>query len=397
MFPNTVAGVLEALETSFGKNIYADKVIERLLKVNKKWGSRDRSFVAEHTYEIIRWWRLLWALLDEEPTLKRKKLWNLFGVYWKWRGFELPDWDKFDQIRDINIEERLKELHGTGITQSFPEWFDQRASAELGDAWNEIAMGLNQPTEVVVRTNTLVTTREALMQAFEEAGIPCSPLEFNNEGIILHQRANLMKLNAFVEGHFEVQDGGSQRIAPLLGVKPGMRVIDACAGAGGKTLQMAAQMMDRGEIISLDVEAFKLGELEKRAKRNHVNIVRTVPIKSNKTFDQFEEWADCLLLDVPCSGSGVIRRDVDTKWKLQEEHVESLTRIQRDILKHYTKVVKPGGHFVYATCSIFKSENEDQVAWFKENFEDFECIEEHRINPANGSDAFYMSLFKRKN
>ena len=119
IFPNTVAGVLEALEMSFGKGLYADKVVEKLLRQNKKWGSRDRSFVAEHTYEIVRWWGLLWGLLGLEPTTKRKDLQKLFGIYWLWRGYELPDFPTLDGIRDVNIDERLSSLSGTATLESY--------------------------------------------------------------------------------------------------------------------------------------------------------------------------------------------------------------------------------------------------------------------------------------
>jgi len=132
LFPNIVAGVLESLEMSFGKGLYADKVVERLLRQNKKWGSRDRSFVAEHTYEMVRWWALLWGLLGEEPTTKRKDLQKLFGVYWLWRGFDLPDWPKFDAVRGIDVEERLSALSGTATLESYAHWFDEEARKQLG-------------------------------------------------------------------------------------------------------------------------------------------------------------------------------------------------------------------------------------------------------------------------
>src|SRR6056300_895326 len=151
LFPNTVAGVLEALEMSFGKGIYADRVVERLLKQNKKWGSRDRSFVAEHTYEMVRWWGLLWALYQREPSTKRKDLQKLFGIYWQWRGYTLPDWPKFDAVRDFPVKERLAQLDRIQDKESYSEWFNELASSQLGDKWPEIARNMNVPNTVNIR------------------------------------------------------------------------------------------------------------------------------------------------------------------------------------------------------------------------------------------------------
>jgi 16S rRNA (cytosine967-C5)-methyltransferase len=164
---------------------------------------------------------------------------------------------------------------------------------------------------------------------------------------------------------------------------------------GGKTLQLAAEMVNKGTLIAMDISEYKLKELEKRTQRNGVDIVQTALIKSPASIKAFAGKADKLLLDVPCSGSGVIRRDVDTKWKLQPEHVERNIAIQRDILHNYTQMLKPGGTLVYATCSIFKSENEDQVQWFLEQHPEFRLVEEKRLNPGKDNDGFYMARMKK--
>ena len=155
-----MAAVLEALETSFGKGFYADKVIERLFKANRQWGSRDRGFIAENTYEIVRWWRFLWELYGKEPTLKRKELYRLFGVYWQYKGNELPDWPQFDTVNGLDISGRVAEMKDLAVLESFPEWFHNLATEELGKEWPAIAKELNRPAELLLRTNTLKTTRE---------------------------------------------------------------------------------------------------------------------------------------------------------------------------------------------------------------------------------------------
>ncbi|NVK28197.1 MAG: methyltransferase domain-containing protein [Flavobacteriia bacterium] len=397
MFPNTVAGVIEALETSFGMDIYADKVVERLLRRNKKWGSRDRSFVAEHTYEIVRNWRFLWWLLDEEPSLKRKTLWKLVGVYFLWRGIELPDWPKFDSIRDYDLTERLASLPSdTGVVESFPEWFNERASEELGEAWPPIAHELNQPASVILRVNSAKSVREDVLSILSESNIPAQAIGGSDIAIALEGRPRLNHIEAFQNGLFEVQDGGSQEIAPFVQVEPGMNVVDACAGAGGKSLHLANLMTNRGAIVSMDIEERKLGELKKRAERAGVDIIETDSITDRRVIEKYENWADRLLLDVPCSGTGVIKRDPDTKWKLKPEHLERTIEIQQDIIDRYQKMLKPGGKLIYATCSILKSENEDQVQEFLKNHPDYELEEERRVNPSEFSDGFYMARMLKK-
>lgn len=394
MFPNTVAGVIEALETSFGKNIYADKVVDRILKVNRKWGSRDRSFVAEHTYEIVRNWRLLWWMLGEEPQLKRKQLWKLVGVYFKWRGAELPDWPKFDAIREFDVEARLAELNAEvniGVAESFPEWLDELATEELGERWSTIAHELNQPAYVSLRVNTHKANRNEVVSALAEHNIIAHPVQGSEIALYMEGRPRLNNIPAFQEGWFEVQDAGSQEIAPFVQVESGMSVIDACAGAGGKTLHMADLMGGKGSILSMDVEERKLSELEKRATRAGVQIVRTETIDQRHTIRNHKETADRLLLDVPCSGTGVIKRDPDTKWKLLPEHLERTREIQADIIERYSQMLKPGGKLVYATCSILRSENEDQVQTFLENHPEYTLEEECRVDPSEYSDGFYMA------
>jgi 16S rRNA (cytosine967-C5)-methyltransferase len=394
---NLVAAVIEALETSFGKGYYADKVIERLLKSNKKWGARDRGFIAESTYEIVRWWRLLWHLYGKEPQLKRKELYRLFGIWWEYQGYSLPDWPQFAAVKGLNLKERVAEIPSSavGIQQSFPAWLNDLASEELGEEWAAVARALNGQAPVILRTNTLKISRDELELKLREEKIYTQKLPLNAIGLVLEKRQNTFKSKSFKAGFFEVQDGGSQLIAPFLKVQPGMRVIDACAGAGGKTLHLAALMENKGSITAMDVEERKLNELKKRAKRNGAHNIEVKPITSTKVLKRLQAKADRLLLDVPCSGTGVIKRNPDTKWKLQPEHLERVCKIQKDILQNYTKMLKHGGLVVYATCSILRTENEDQVAHFLAQNPEFNKVEEQRVNPTENNDGFYMALLQK--
>lgn len=392
-----MAAVIEALETAFGKGYYADKVIERILKQNPKWGVRDRGFIAESTYEIVRWWRLLWEIYGKEPSTKRKDLYRLFGIWWQLEGNELPEWPQFDVVNGIDVKERRAQLGGSlAVDESFPDWLDKVAREELGEDWDAIAKALNIPAKVFLRTNTLKTDRSSLLARLEEERCIAHAMKQNPTGLALEKRINTFKLQSFQDGLYEVQDGGSQMIAPYLEVKPGMRVIDACAGAGGKSLHLAALMENKGQLIAMDVEAWKLKELQKRARRNGAHNIETRPIENAKSIKRLHNSADRLLLDVPCSGTGVIKRNPDSKWKLQPEHLDRVRKIQGDIIDDYSKMLKVGGKMVYATCSILRSENEDQVDRFVEKNPEFELIKADRINPSAWSDGFFMALLERK-
>jgi 16S rRNA (cytosine967-C5)-methyltransferase len=213
----------------------------------------------------------------------------------------------------------------------------------------------------------------------------------------LKQRQNIFQLPSFKDGLFEVQDAGSQAIAPFLQVEPGMRVIDACAGGGGKTLHLAALTQNKGKIVAMDTEGWKLEELMKRAKRAGASNIETRVIDSAKVIKRLEGTADRLLLDVPCSGLGVIRRNPDAKWKLSLEFVEKVKTLQQKILTEYSTMVKPGGKMVYSTCSLLPSENEKQVEQFLEgNGKTFTLITSKTILPSQGFDGFFMALLQRQ-
>ncbi len=213
----------------------------------------------------------------------------------------------------------------------------------------------------------------------------------------MEERQNIFTRQQFKDGLFEVQDAGSQLVAPFLRVEPGMRVVDACAGGGGKTLHLAALLQNKGRIIAMDTEGWKLEELKKRARRAGASNIETRVIESSKTIKRQESSADRLLLDVPCSGLGVLKRNPDAKWKLSLESIENVKLTQLKIINDYSVIVKPGGMMVYATCSLLPSENERQVEKFiAEKGDKFELVEQQTLLPSEGFDGFYMALIKRK-
>lgn len=387
--------VIEAIRQIFEENRQADKVIERILKSNRKWGARDRAFIAENTYEMVRWWRKLNP--TETSVVSVRGVWQIFANWLIINQIELPKWAEFEGINPklfLKTYEENQKIRK--IRESIPDWLDELGEKELGKNWEVELQALNTQASVILRVNLLKISREKLQIELKNIGIETEEIKDLPEALILKKRTNVFATELFKQGTFEVQDAGSQYIGRFLDAEPGMRVIDACAGAGGKTLHLSVLMENKGKIISMDVEEWKLNELKKRAKRNDVQNVETRLIEQ-KTIKRMKDSADRLLLDVPCSGLGVLRRNPDSKWKLKPEFIEQIRHTQYEILSNYSKMLKKGGKLVYATCSILPSESEDQVKRFlKEQGQNWKFIDEKRISPAqDGFDGFYMAKLER--
>lgn len=406
--PILIEAVADTLTEIFVNKKYADKTVEKVLRSNPKWGSRDRAFIAETTYECVRWWRLLnilrgnqaisrWAEGQAALAFSKTDILAAVGVYLVMKNGQNIDNPYFKDIDFDDINTEKTKITNRADTESIPEWLDECAKAELGEAvWTAEMHALNQPTKVVLRTNTLKISPAELKKALAAADWESESTPLSTEALVLKKRGNIFNNALFKEGFFEVQDAGSQLIAPFLDVAPSMRVIDACAGAGGKSLHLAALMQNKGKIISMDVEAWKLDELRRRARRNSVNIIETRPIESTKTIKRLAESADRVLLDVPCSGLGVLRRNPDAKWKLSPQAIENVRITQQEILKSYARMTRIGGKLVYATCSILPSENEKQVERFLTENKNFRFEKDQKITPAqHGFDGFYMALLER--
>lgn len=397
---NLTDGVIEALEKIFNEGAYADRALESLLKHNRQWGSRDRGFVAETVYEIVRWKRLYAEIAGAASPYSRADLYRILGAWALLKGHSLPAWPEFSGLE----EKEIRDLHANLVKQrkfreSVPDWLDRLGAESLGEeAWTRELEALNQQAPVVLRANTLRTTPEALRTQLEKEGFKTDFIEGYPWALKLQQRANVFRTQAFRDGWFEVQDASSQKVAPFLEAGPGMRVVDACAGAGGKTLHLAALMENKGQLLALDVYPAKLEELQRRARRAGAYNIEARAITSSKVVKRLEGKADRVLIDAPCSGLGVLRRNPDAKWKLDPGFVETVCQTQRDLLREYSRMVKPGGKVVYATCSILPAENHLQVAEFLEGDagKGFRLLKEEAVFPSReGFDGFYMAQLER--
>ena len=398
---NLVFATVDALGEIFNEGEYADKVIEKTLKRDKRWGARDRSFIAETTYDIVRWKRLYAEIAEVKAPFSRENLFRLFAVWATLRGVELPDWKQIEPTPTRRIKGKFDELSKIRkYRESIPDWMDEMGAKELGEeVWEKEIHALNEQAPVVLRANKLQTSREELQKALSKEGIETEFLKGYPDALQLKERANVFKTEAFKNGFFEVQDASSQLVADFLDVKPGMRVVDTCAGAGGKTLHLAALMENKGQLIATDIYANKLKELKRRARRAGAHNIEPRAIDSSKVIKKLYGSADRVLIDAPCSGLGVLSRNPDAKWKLQPEFIETLKLTQEEILKQYSKIVKDGGKMVYATCSVLPSENQEQVAKFlaSEEGKSFSLKEDRKIlSSETGFDGFYMALLEKK-
>jgi len=393
---NLLIGIHDCLqETFFEDRKYADKVIERLLKAHRKWGSEDRRVVSEIFYNIIRWKKRLEYYMGE--SVKPTNVYKLIIAYLLWSKTHYKKFEEFDGIKVADILTKLKKgtVPTKAIEHSIPDWLAETLEKELGKNWEKEMIALNEQAPTVLRANTLKTTPRELIADLNDENVEAFTIKNYPDAIQLAEKKNVFLTSAFKDGFFEVQDASSQKIGELLDVQEGMRVVDACAGAGGKTLHLAALMKNKGQIIALDIYGWKLTELKRRAKRAGAHNIEARLISDNKVIKRLHEKADRLLIDSPCSGLGVLKRNPDSKWKIDQAFIDRIKGEQQQILQDYSKILKKGGQMIYATCSILPSENNEQVEKFLKNNPDFTLLKDQKIMPSEGYDGFYMALIKR--
>lgn len=384
--------VVQILFDVLGSNRFADRAVEQVM-MKFRIDAAEKGWVVDTAYDIIRYKRVL-QLISEGA---QKKMWRLLGAWLILKNVPLPVWQEFAGLDPEQVRQAYKATKGSrAVRESIPDWLDARGEKSLGEQWNTELKALNEKPRVFIRVNTLKTTPEALQAQLKAEGIRTTAVNTVPYALEVPSSQFLFQTESFRQGLFEVQDAGSQCIAPFLHLEPGMRVIDACCGAGGKTLHLAALMKNKGRLIAMDVAEWKLDELKKRARRAGVDNLEIKWIDSSKTIKRLSEAADRVLLDVPCSGTGVLRRNPDAKWKLHDDYIDRLVKEQRTILQQYSSMVKKGGELVYATCSILQEENADAVqAFMAATPGSFELVEERHLLPSAGFDGFYMARLKR--
>ena len=345
-------------------------------------GSKDKAAISEHFYHILRN-RLSYEYLLEQADLGvHSRL--LAALTLSLEGQELSAYFNGEQyspkplrteqvsaFKDIKAQQL--ESAPLNVQLNVPLWLEAKLQAAVGDRYQVEMQASNQRANTDIRVNTLQSSIEQVEDVIAAAGYQAQATKLSPWGLRFDGRVALSAMNAFRQGWFEIQDQGSQLLALLTAVKPGNKVVDFCAGAGGKTLAMAAMMQNKGTLYACDVHSKRLEQLAIRSKRAGVHNVRTHLLNSehDKWVKKHREIADVVLLDVPCTGTGTWRRSPDSRWNLKPEDLTNLSSLQQSIIQSAKRLVKPGGRLLYATCSLLREENEEIVAEFLDNNADF--------------------------
>lgn len=418
----------------------ADSLIDTFFRSHKYLGSHDRRFIAETVYGMLRHKkRVEWLLQSTKEKFARlmpEKLSYLTClIYLVIIGNEEvgrlieeikvesgPDFAPLlNDVVTINTEFQngpgaiLKSGERLSIEYSFPAWMIEEWLQRYGvDETVKLCESLNRPAPLTLRVNTLKTTIEDCQRALEKENIQSERTKLSPFGLNVKKRMNIFQLKIFQDGFFEVQDEGSQLISLLVDPKPTSKVVDACAGGGGKSLALAALMKNRGVIHALDINTHRLEGLRKRIRRSGVDTIRVRPVEELTVPADLINTADNVLVDAPCSGLGTIRRNPGMKWIVTPESVAELNAKQTAILHQYAACVKLNGRLVYATCTMIKSENDDVVDNFLAAHAEFEIMEPSTIlkryeleslttekyfllSPhVHGTDGFFAAVMRRK-
>lgn len=367
-----------------------DAILAKYFKERRYIGSKDRGEIADLTYFVLRHGGALeWHVEQCGRSVNPRRLVMVALLFYSERGHTpLPrehiatlfDGGKYapaalseaEQLMLARCEGRefASPLMPGPARYNYPDWMEGRLQDTFGEALPEAMAALNSQAPIDLRTNTLkCLTREDLILALDRDGYHGAPTPHSPLGVRLKRRLPAFNTQAFRDGMYEMQDEGSQIVSLLVQAKPGDKVIDFCAGAGGKTLAIAATMRNKGRILAFDVNEKRLDQISKRLARAGVDNVQTHVLKDERDayLKRHVGTADWVVVDAPCSGSGTWRRNPDLKWRLQAEDLQELKNLQASILKNASRLVKPGGKLVYITCSIFSDENSWQIKQFLAN------------------------------
>jgi 16S rRNA (cytosine967-C5)-methyltransferase len=427
-----VQSAIALLEAIGAQRAPADDIVAEYFRRHRFAGVKDRAEISRHIYNVLRqrgridWW------LEREgavPDARHRVLAELVLVE-EWDRAEIIRACDGDRFRPMALDEaELRLIDALAVAPAsprdmpleargnFPAWLKPHLERALGRNLMREMAAMEEGAPLDLRVNTLKADRVTALAALEEEGIqpvltPLSPV-----GLRVFERAPLGQLETFRRGDIEVQDEGSQLAALLAEARPGMRVVDFCAGAGGKTLALAATMKNRGHLIACDIAAKRLERATQRLRRAGASIVQRVALTSarDKWVKRHAAGFDRVFVDAPCTGTGTWRRNPDAKWRLKQEDLTELTALQAEILDSAQRLVKPGGWLVYATCSLLREEDEDQIDAFLAAHEEFSLVpiahvwrevieadcpardETLRLSPArHKTDGFFVAVMERR-
>lgn len=322
------------------KSIPLDAFLRNYFKKNKSAGSKDRKEICENLYKLIKWKGLIDSLCTNP-------------ISWQQRVSKLADFDFKKYLFDESIPQHIR--------VSFPKNYFEKIKASYGEKKTiEFCLTSNETAPTAVRCNLIKTTPGILFEKLKQK-YDVEKCEKSPYGIIFNKKINFLDTEEFKQGLFEIQDEGSQLAAGLINPNPKDHVLDYCSGSGGKTLAFAHRLQKTGQIYLHDTRDFILGQAKKRFKRAGIE---NFQIKSTDDLKKLKQQMDWIILDVPCSGSGTLRRNPDMKWKFHETALDNLIALQKKIFEESFSFLKKNGKIAYITCSIFPQENEDQMNFF---------------------------------
>ncbi len=408
---------IELLIEIYTRPTPADAIAHSFMRERRFIGSGDRREIMEIVYGVMRKFWYLEGLLDatfsnpgNDPiqSARRHVMAYLIKIKNEKNIADIFSGDTYAPKHLTAAESALVERLSSekidvaeNAQLSAPDWIVSILKETHPETYQGVLKSLQAEAGVDLRVNTLKNNRETVLHKLNKTGIKCTATPYSPWGIRLSERAPLAQHPLMKDGSVEIQDEGSQLIAQLCDPQPGMAVWDYCAGAGGKTLALAAMMNNKGRIIATDTVAWRLKNAPQRLRRAGVHNVETRVLdeESTKWVKRQAGKFDCVLVDAPCSGSGTWRRNPELRWRMDESGFQELLIKQQDILSKAAPLVKSGGRLVYATCSILRPENRGQIEAFLEKHPDFHLSDDKvlELNPFNhGTDGFFAAALTRR-
>ena len=368
LYRNLANGIVEGVQEVLGNRRALRPTLKNILIKNRKWGSNDRKLVGKGIIEIIRWKRKFDVI--GKLNVKSKNYYKNLLVVWSiYNDIEFEECLTFSELKKDNICNNISITNSKrAFKNSIPDWLDSLGMKTYG-----------KELQAYLKENHKVNTNKV-------SNIP--------NALVVEENMILTHLDVYKKGWFEIQDLNSQKISIFTNPKPNMLIIDTCAGSGGKTLHLATIMRNKGRIIATDSSDRKRKQLENRLKRNGISIVEYLNNDNEGPLKKYYNSADIVIIDAPCSGLGVLKRNPAAKWHINPSRIRQLVGIQKQILQEYATLVKSGGNLIYATCTIFPNENQNQIKNFLKskiglefNLEKQEVL----LSQNTDGDGFYMA------
>ena len=404
--PSALSALAFAIQSAAKFEYPADRTLSYVLR-EQRVGSIDRQLVAEGYYAWLRHRLSVEAIAGKDASFPAIALAALARQFRRRVTAPRGEEDRYEKF--LKLDEEL----GPHARRELPAWLWDRLGLQYGEEERlALADSLLVPAPFDMRVNTLKGKRDAVLARMKKEGFPeARAMLLSPWGIRCPERIDISRHPLFEDGTVEVQDEGSQLLAQLVGAKRGEFVIDFCAGAGGKTLAMAAMMASTGRIYALDVNDRRLDNMGPRLARSGVSNVQPMRIddENDSRLNKFAGKADRVLVDAPCSGLGTLKRNPDLKWRQSPTSVKELAVKQANILSAASRLVKPGGRLVYATCSLLADENEKIAEGFMQTHagwtnvlstlragEEDEGTKYTQLLPhRDGCDGFFAAVFEK--